>query len=196
MSEGTVSTTVLFGKLHHAGIPSSPKPSTKFVAGPTSGSVLLGSWPCKNLVLRRPVRSMPHTHMRPPLFQRPIRVIDLTKPRLHVTSHHGYLEEDSSDEELLEHGDEADIAGDLCHTGCEVGYNCFPLRCPKSDHFYSQCSSHFLRQLTRPLHPSFPTTLALAMKAEEGRQPKVPPTMDVGNRGRTPLSRVHFLKAF
>ena len=83
------------------------------------------------------------------------------KPRLHVTSHHGYLEEDTSDEELMEHDDEADMAGDLCHTGCEVSYNRFPFRRLESDRFYSQCSSHFLRQLTRPLRPSFPTTLAL-----------------------------------
>ena len=45
------------------------------------------------------------------------------KRREHVMSHHGYLEEDSSDEEPMESDDEADIADGVCHTGCEVCYH-------------------------------------------------------------------------
>lgn len=46
-----------------------------------------------------------------------------SKVREHLKDHHGYLEEDTSDasdEEPMEHDDEAD---DVCHTGCEVCYN-------------------------------------------------------------------------
>ena len=53
------------------------------------------------------------------------------KLREHVTSHHEYLEEDvsdASDEDLMEHDDEADLGDDLCHKGCEVCYS----RCPFS----------------------------------------------------------------
>ena len=50
------------------------------------------------------------------------------KLKEHVTNHYEYLEEDISDEELMEHDDEADIADDLCHRSCEVWYN----RCPFS----------------------------------------------------------------
>lgn len=46
--------------------------------------------------------------------------------REHVKTHHGYLEEDTSDEEPMEHDDEDDIDGNICHTGCEVRFNCRP----------------------------------------------------------------------
>jgi hypothetical protein len=48
--------------------------------------------------------------------------------REHVKSHHGYLEEDMSDEELMGHEDEADIDDGVCHKGCEVCHN----RCRRS----------------------------------------------------------------
>lgn len=34
------------------------------------------------------------------------------------------------------------------------------------------------------------------MKAEEERQAKIPAAMDIGKHSRTPLSRLHSLKAF
>jgi len=50
------------------------------------------------------------------------------KLREHVMSHHhGYLEEDTSDEEPMESDDEADIADGVRHTGCEVCHNHRPL---------------------------------------------------------------------
>jgi hypothetical protein len=42
-----------------------------------------------------------------------------SKLREHLKSHNGYLEEDTSDEEPMEHDDEAD---DVCHTRCKVCY--------------------------------------------------------------------------
>jgi len=90
--------------------------------------------------------------------------------REHVESqHHNYLEEDTSDDEPMEHDDEIYLDG-VCHTGCEVCYMLQPLS--KSDSsFYSLFSSHFLLQWTRPLRPSCPIALALPCRSK--RKPRL-----------------------
>ena len=93
--------------------------------------------------------------------------------REHVKSHHGYLDEDTSDEESMERDDEADIYGDVCHTGCEVGYNRRSYSCFGSDlSFYSLFSSHFLRQSTRPFRPSCPVALCRSTRKPRLRFPQ------------------------
>ena len=95
-----------------------------------------------------------------------------SKFRKHLKSHNGYLEEDTSDEEPMEHDDEDD---DICHTRCKVCYiRTFVVDFYSDLSFYSRFSSHFLRQSRGPLRPSCLILLALLCNSKRNLRIRYP----------------------